>query len=54
MNPLKMALAMIGPEIKRKIIMAVVCGLCLFLCVMLLPLIAGNLISDFISKIIFG
>jgi C2 domain len=52
MNPIKMALAMVGPDLRRKIIMALLCGFCIFLCVMLLPLIAGNIISDLLMKMI--
>ncbi|TNV72912.1 hypothetical protein FGO68_gene3417 [Halteria grandinella] len=52
MNPLKLALAMIGPDLKRKIIMTLLCGVCLFLCVMLIPLVAGNIMSDLIMKLI--
>lgn len=52
MNPLKMLSQMIGPELKSKIIRWVICTSCIALCLMLLPLIAGNLISDLIAKLL--
>lgn len=53
MNPLQMMLKMIGPDLKRKIVCTLLLGICLFLCVMLVPLILGNLVSAGILKI-FG
>jgi hypothetical protein len=53
MNPIKMMLQLIGPDLKRKIICWMVIAFCCFLCIMLIPLVAGNLISAGILSI-FG
>jgi otoferlin len=53
MDPLKMARQLVGPELQRKIIRYLLCGACLALCVMLIPLIFGNIISTLIERFIF-
>jgi len=47
-----MMLQMVGPEQRKKIKRWVCCGVCLFLCLMLFPLIAGNLLTDGINWLI--
>jgi hypothetical protein len=51
MNPLKMLGQMVGPDLRRKIKIWLFCASCIALCIMLLPLVAGNLISALILSI---
>jgi hypothetical protein len=51
-NPFEMMLQMVGPEQRKKIKRWVCCGVCLFLCLMLFPLIAGNLLTDGLNWLI--
>jgi hypothetical protein len=51
-NPFEMALQMVGPAQRKMIIKWFLCGICLFLCAMLLPLIAGNLLTEGINWLI--
>jgi len=53
-NPIEMALQMVGPAQKRMILKWFFCGICLFLCAMLLPLIAGNFFTTFIDCLLVG
>jgi len=52
MNPLKMLGQMVGPDLRRKIKIWVICGSCIALFCMLLPLVLGDLISAMIQKYI--
>jgi len=45
MNPIEMALQMVGPEFKAKMFTCLVCGACVALFVMMLPMIISNLIT---------
>lgn len=51
LNPFKMFTQLVGPAMRRKIYCACCCAACIALCIFLGPLILGNLLSDWISKI---
>ena len=50
LDPMKMIGQFLTPALKRKIYFWLICASCISLCIMLLPLVAGNLISDLIAK----
>ncbi len=52
-NPLKMLMQMVGPEQRAVIYRYICCATCVLLCLMLFPLIAGDLISSIIRGL-FG
>ncbi len=52
MDPVKMLSQMVGPELRRKIIRYLICITCLGLCIMLVPLVFGNLISALLMKLL--
>lgn len=52
LNPFKMFNQLVGPALRRKIYCACVCIACIALCVMLAPIIFGNIISGLINKAI--
>jgi hypothetical protein len=52
MNPLKMINQLIGPELKKKIIRLAILAACAALCVMMIPMIFSNLMSQAILSIV--
>lgn len=49
-NPFKMFMQMIGPAVRRKIYCMLLCVACAFLCTMMAPMIASNVIT----KVVVG
>ena len=51
LNPFAMFAQLVGPEMRRKIYMYCCLGICLALCIAMVPLVFGNILSEAIMKI---